>query len=147
MCFLYLSFLTVAYFLDDRFSNQQLEEAQWVKHTQVETYRRYSKRIYYSFEIKTNTDTYFLSDREYGINVQQGDKIIIERNLFGKPIYYTKFGWHNKFRLDLFWAYQWIFWLTLLSLIFKYWNFAYWTYFLVLFSLIDTIALIAYFVL
>jgi hypothetical protein len=146
VCFLYLSFFIFIYFLDDRFGNRQLEEVQLVKGTQVETYHRYSKRISYSFEIKTKIDTYYVTDSDYDIFIEHGDKIIIERNLFGKPIYYTKIGWYNKFPINPNWVYYLIYALTLMALAAWYWKLFLWTFWVKWMGLADLIAFIVYFV-
>lgn len=147
LCLLYLSFFIVIYFLDDRFSNTQSEVVQWVSHTQVESYHRYTKRISYSFEIKTNEDSYSLSGRKYGVAIEEGDTIIVERNLFGKPIYYFKSTWNHKYSLDTSRIYFLIFAFTLGALAARYWHFVIWIYYLKWMGVIDLIALITYFVL
>ena len=146
VCFLYLSFFIFIYFLDDRFSNTQSEVVQWVKHTMDEHVYRGTNWSSNSFEIKTNVNTYSLGDRGYGLNVEQGDTVIIERNLFGKPIYYTELDWNNKFSLRPNYFYYAIFILTLIALAAWYWKLFLWTFCVKWMGLADLIAFIAYFV-
>jgi hypothetical protein len=148
LCLFYIAFFIFTYFLGDRFSSRQVEVVQSISHTTVEHYSRYQKRgSTFSFEIKTNIDTYSLSRRKYGVNIEQGDTLIIERNLFGKPIYYFKQTWNKKYRLDPSRIYSLIFVFTLGALAARYWHFVIWIYYLKWMSVVDLIALIAYFVL
>ena len=149
LCFLYLSFFIFIYFLDDRFSNTQSEVVQWVTHRSVEEYNRRTNGVSYSysFEINTNEDTYSLSGRNYGVALEEGDTIIVERNLFGKPIYYFKSTWNHKYSLDTSRIYFLIFAFTLGALAARYWHFVIWIYYLKWMSVINLIALIAYFIL
>lgn len=75
--------------------------------------------------IKTNFETYSIHQDAQGGSIQLDDSLIIERNVFGKPIYYSKIGSKFKFSLPIDDRYYLLLFLTFLSFLLLKFRFQY----------------------
>lgn len=101
---------------------EQREEI--VMNKKIESYissSRYGSTKITTLYIETNYGNYTSNLGETRPpNFESGDKIVIEKNIFYKPIYFSKAGWHYKYGLYTNFTYYFIIlFVTLLSLFFN----------------------------
>ncbi len=139
----YLTVLIVALFFDDTLSTQRKETVKsvFLDHLTYHSKTRSSHSVT-TLEFSTENDDYEVYD---GIsNLQKGDKVIIERNLFGKPIYYMNLSAGQKYEIDISRMYYIIFFTTAVSFLLIGGIDKAARKFLVIISIIDILALAAY---
>ncbi len=103
----------------------------------------------------TNTDLWFTTNQasysttikgNVGTVLEKGDRIIVERNPFGRPIYFSKAEWSVKYGMDfpLFFYYI-VFFMTFISLFFNDGTSRFNLRILWIIGVVDVIALLGYF--
>lgn len=98
---MYIALFLVIVFMDP-ISNGFREEI--LQSTKSESYRIYSKKGSYlktCIDFTTNKSSYsaeLINDSSPGLN--EGDTVQIERDIFNKPIYFTKNDWEIKYSIN-----------------------------------------------
>lgn len=115
---IYLSLYILILTLYERSSGYENE---LVLERNVESYKVYSRQGSYwvtELNFRTNHDRYCSKFRDSGAPAFKiNDTLMIERNIFGKPIYFTKDSWPLKYSIDLSsLLYSLILFLTLVSM-------------------------------
>jgi hypothetical protein len=140
----YITFLTVALLLGDTFSTQKKEI---VTKTDIEYQTHHGQRggsyTVSTLRFSTDQDEYVVYNGF--LIIEKGDTITVERNLFHKPIYYSKDNWNKKFGLNISRMYYIIFFITALSFLLTEVLNEKIRKFIIIISIIDLLALVAYF--
>ncbi len=144
---LFIVFLVTSVLIDNYLGSTRVETVLKKNREVHQSSSKYGPtRKYYVYVIKTNFETYSIHQDAQGGSIQLDDSLIIERNVFGKPIYYSKIGSKFKFSLPIDDRYYLLLFLTFLSFLLLKFRFQYNIVCLILISCFNIFAFTTYFV-
>lgn len=146
--FFYIILLSLNLICADFLSQQQEEIVVEAYEEHVASVSSNTGRIsaLYTNHILTNIDSYTIYGKVANSTFEKDDIIVIERNLFGKPIYYSKTNEEYKYPINISRMYYIILFWTILSLLIFFTSFKASKKLIIFISIIDLLASIVFFV-
>lgn len=146
--FFYIILLSLNLICADLLSREQEEiiDEAYEEHVASASLRTGKVSALYTNHILTNVDSYTIYGKVANSTFEKGDIIVIERNIFGKPIYYSKINEEYKYPINISRMYYIILFWTIISLLLFFTSFKASKKLIIFISLIDLLASIVFFV-